>query len=199
MTPPRDELRDLWRSDPGGAAVSPLELLHQLEQRTHNFEGTISRRDLRETAAGVLVAAVFLWLAISTSDTLGRVAYLWLAVCGVWVIFYMRLYSKASRNPAPEQTLAAYQQALREKYDRQIRLLKSAKYWYVLPFWAGLLLSSAAYLERGGGRIGFWLMVVWATALNAAVWWLNESVGVRHLRLKQAELGAWTEDEGVSK
>ena len=199
MTPPTDELRDLWQSDPGGAAVSPLELLHQLEQRTRNFEGTIRRRDLRETIAGVLVAAFFAWHAILAGDSLSRIACVWIAGCGVWVIFYLRRYSRASRNPAPEQTLTAYRQALRDKYDRQIRLLKSAKYWYVLPFWIGLMLIATASLEHGASTTRFLLTAIWFTAANALVWWLNEVKGVRNLRAKRAELAALTGDEGESK
>jgi hypothetical protein len=199
MTPQSDELRDLWQAESGGGGLNPRELLRQLEMRTRDFEATIRRRDLGETAAGVVVAGIFLCFAISAADTWGRVAHVWLAGCGVWVIFYLRRYSRASLNPVPEQTLAGYRQALREKYDRQIQLLKSAKYWYVLPFWVGLLLSAVAYLERGGDRTRFLLFVIWVTAVNAVVWWLNEVRAVGHLRLKRAELVTLTGDEGESK
>ncbi|HYL77884.1 MAG TPA: hypothetical protein VEU96_26970 [Bryobacteraceae bacterium] len=199
MTPQFDELRDIWQSDAGGGGVNPHQLLGQLQRRMRDFEGTIRRRDLRETIGGVLVAFFFVWQAISASDTLTRIACIWIAGCGVWVIFYLRRYSRASRNPAPEQTLAAYRQALREKYDRQIRLLKSAKYWYVLPFWIGLMLIAVGSFERKGGAMRFLLTAIWFTAVNAVVWWLNEVKGVRSLRAKRADLVSLTGDEGESK
>ena len=199
MTPPSDDLRRLWNSDSGGGRCDTPELLRQLERTTRGFDRTVRYRDLREIAAGVLVAAIFLWLAVHDRTPLERAAHGWLAACGVWIGYYLRRYSKISRKPAPEQTLLSYQQELLERYDRQIRLLKSARYWYILPFWAGLLFSAAASLERNGNLAGFGLMVGWVTLVNAAVWWLNDGVGVRYLQDKRRKLAALTGVQGVSE
>jgi hypothetical protein len=101
--------------------------------------------------------------------------------------------------PSPSQTLLTYQQELLERYDGQIRLLKSAKYWYILPFWAGLLFSGVALFERTGNLTRFGLMVGFVTLVNAALWWLNEVVGVRYLQSKRRELTALLENEGVAE
>lgn len=197
--PPSDELGNLWNSESGGGKCDTPELLRQLERTARGFDRAIRFRDLREIAAGVLGGALFLWLAIHDRTPLERAAHLWLAACGVWIVCYFRRYSKISRKPAPEQTLLTYQQELLERYDRQIQLLKSAKYWYILPFWTGLLFSAIAGLERTGDLARFGLMVALVTLLNATLWWLNEVIGVRCLQNKRRDLSALTGNEGISE
>lgn len=199
MRPPSDELTNLWNSEPSQRKCDTAELLRQLERTSHAFDRAIQFRDLRETAAGVLVSAIFLWLALHNRLWLERAAHIWLAVCGAWIAYYFRRYAKISRTPAPEQTLLAYQRELMDRYDRQIRLLKSAKYWYILPLWAGLLLSAFALLQRTGSLAHFGLMVAGVTLVNASLWWLNEVVAVRHLQHRRRALLALTEDVGCSK
>jgi len=194
MTLPSDELRQLWNSDSGGRCDT-AGLLRQLERTASGFDRTLRYRDLRESAAGAMVAAVFLWFAVHDRSPLERAAHVWLAACGVWIAYYLWRYARASRKPAPEQTLLAYQQALLSRYDRQIRLLRSAKYWYILPFWAGLLFSAAAGLERTSNTTAFWLVAVWVTLGNAVVWWLNGVAGVRYLRNERHKLLALTGGE----
>jgi hypothetical protein len=198
MMPPSDELSSLWNADSGGGKRDLLELLRRVERTARDFDRTIRFRDVRETTGGLMVAAIFVWLAIHDLTWLERAAHLWLSACGVWIVFYFRRYAKVSRKPAPEQTLLTYQRELLERYDRQIRLLKSAKYWYILPFWAGLLFSAVALLERTGNLVSFLLMVAAMTLMNAALWWLNEVMGVRHLQSKRGELSAlMRNDDGV--
>ena len=199
MTPPSDELRELWNSEPGGTRCDPAEVLRQLERAGSGFDRTIRLRDLRESAAGILVAVIFLWLAVHDRTPLESAAHLWLAACGVWIILYLRRYSKISRRPETAQTLLAYQQDLLDRFDRQIRLLRSAKYWYILPFWTGLVFSAAAVLARNGNLKLFCLMVAFATLINAVLWWLNEFAGVRCLKNKRRNLAALTGSEEVSK
>lgn len=123
-------------------------------------------------------------------------ADLWLAGCGLWVVFYLKRYSGLSRTPAPDQSLASYRAELLDRYDRQIRLLKTAKYWYVLPFWLGMMLLE---FSRSTHDISFFAGVTFMTGILAVVWWLNEGPGVRHLRRKREELAALVGEEGVSK
>lgn len=195
MMPPSDELRELWQSDSGNGGAGQKTLLLQLEQRARRFHRTIWLRDLREIVAGAVVAVIYLWFAIRAGSILERVSDWWLAACGLWIILYLRLYSKASRNPEPEQSLSGYRRSLCERYDRQIGLLKNAGYWYVLPFWAGLMMNACAYLAAGEW-IPFGVIAGIATAMAAGVWWLNRVAGVRHLERQRQELAALIRQEG---
>ena len=123
----------------------------------------------------------------------------WLAACGLWIVFYLRRNSGLARTPAPDQSLASYRAELLDRYDRQIRLLKTAKYWYVLPLWVGLMLLEFSYRPQAKGDSSFLAVVTLMTGILAVVWWLNEGPGVRRLRRKREEVAALVGEEGVSK
>jgi hypothetical protein len=195
---PSDELRQLWQSDID-KAMNQRDLLHELERRRRNFDRASRRRRLVDIGAMLVVIAVYLWLAAGERTTFERVADLGLAACAVWVIFYVRRYAQLSPKPAPEQTLDAYRQALVERYDRQIRLWKSAKYWFILPMWLAMLLYDVAYRVNGGKNIKFAMVLIVVTVGYAFAWWLYEGRGVRCLEHKRRELAALVGEEGVAK
>jgi len=191
MMPTPDDFSRLWQSVPAG----PAPALRQIEARARRFDRTIRNRDWRESGAGLLVAAVFLWMSFHARG-LALASDLWLAACGIWVVFYLRRYSRTSGGVPPEKSLAAYRRAVLERFDRQIRVVRSAKYWYILPFWAGLMLNAAAFYERTGVTLRFLLLVVFVTALNAALWWVNDVAAVRYLQGKRRELLELFGEEG---
>ena len=194
-----DELRQLWQSDIS-EAMNQHELLRELERRMRNFDRTIRWRNLRETVAGLIVTVAYVWFAVGAGTLLERMADLWLAAWGIWIAVFLRRYAKLSRKPAPEQTLAVYRQALVERYDGQIRLALSVKYWYILPMWLGMLLLSLAVWNQPRGHVRCTLVAVVATAVSAFVWWLNEGPGIRYLQRKRRELAVLMgEEEGASK
>lgn len=183
-----DDLIQAWQAANPEEGLDERGLVAHLKARAHAFDRRIRYRDLRETGAGILIAAVFIWLAVFDRTVLDRAAHLWLAACGAWVVFFLRSYSSASRKPSPARTSIQYRQALLERYDVQIRLLKRARYWYILPFWAGLLFSAFASLESGGGWTRFAVIGGIATVVNAWIWWLNEVAGVSCLDQERREV-----------
>lgn len=188
MTEPRDDLREIWQAGSGSPAVDVEGVLKRMEQKSSEFQRMIARRDLREMLVGAFVAILFGWFAYRSTDWLTRTAELWIAAAGLWIIYWLRRHSYVLRDPPPDQTLAAYYRALSESYDRQIWLLRTAKLWYVLPFWSGLMLFSFAGWRLQHNTITLLVTSITFTATFGFVWWLNESWGVRHLRRKQADL-----------
>jgi hypothetical protein len=95
--------------------------------------------------------------------------------------------------PPPDQSIAAYYRALSESYEVQLKLLKTVKFWYLLPLWIGLLaLALARYrIDRDLPATLFSLGI--PTVFCGLVWWLNEVPGVRYLRRRQAELAGLIE------
>ncbi|HLJ45176.1 MAG TPA: hypothetical protein VKU01_04175 [Bryobacteraceae bacterium] len=194
MIPPRDDLQQMWRAGSGGLAGPTAELIHNVQGKMLDFDRTIRWRDLRETAAAVFIAIVFSWFAIRGGAPLERFANIWLAGWGVCIVFFLRRYSQASRKPLPDMTLSAYSHALQERYERQIRLLKNAKYWYVFPFWVGMMLNAVAYLEHHGSIVRFLILSAGVTVFSGAIWWLNESIAAGYIESKRRELLARMEN-----
>jgi hypothetical protein len=95
--------------------------------------------------------------------------------------------SATNRGPTPRRSLV-------EEYDRQIRLLRTLKYWYIIPLWLGLMLVSAAYRSNQGCIMALLLAGLF-TAVSAALWWFNEITGVRSFQ--RQELIAMTRENGA--
>ena len=92
------------------------------------------------------------------------------AASGLWIVFCMLRYGREAPSPAPDRSLADFQQALLRKYDHQIRLLKNVKYWYLLPPYVGLLLASAGIVMANIARAKpAWPQLVAAGDLHGCV------------------------------
>ena len=199
MTPQSDDLCRLWQSDSGNGAVDPSDLLRELERRSRSFDRMIRRRDIREIAGGLVVTVVYGLMAWKAGTLLFLVSDIWLAACGVWFAYYLRRDSKRSLQPVPDQSLVVYRQSLMERYDGQIRLARSVKYWFLLPMWFGLLLQALASRLDGGSWFKFSMIRLVATVGNGFVWWLNEGPGVRYLERKRRQLAALLGEDGGSR
>jgi len=185
MTPP-DELSNLWQSIPPQPADLQA-LLREVERRASSFDRTIRRRDWRESIAGFAVAVLFTWLGLRARTPLGRVADFWLAAYGLWVVFYLWRNSGPG-EAAPDGTLAEYRRRVIERYERQIRLLRQAKYWYILPLWIGGMLSAYAAFAQ---TRSFVLLITQASAFTATgllLWWVNQAKGVPYVQNKQRDI-----------
>ena len=161
-------------------------------ERARRFDRTIRLRNWRECGAGVLAAALFGFIACQSPNALALAGNLVVAASGLWIVFYLLRYGRGAPLPAPDRSLADFQQALLAQYDQQIRLLLKVKYWYLLPPYVGLLLASAGIMmaDAAKGQPGWpqWIAVALYTALFAFIWWLNGTYAVRKLQAKRAQL-----------
>jgi len=161
-------------------------------ERANRFDRMIRLRNWRECGAGVLVTAIFAFIAWHSPNALARAGHLIVAASGVWYSFYMLRYGREAPSPAPDRSAADFQQALLRKYDHQIRLLKTVKYWCLAPTYAGLLLASAGIVaaNKAAGQPDWPQRIAFAiyTAVFGAAWWANEIYAVRKLRRKRDRL-----------
>ena len=188
----KDELRDLWKSQSLPQEVKGETMLELVEKQMQHFDRKITTRNLREYIGGALVAIIFLWIAFHSPTPLIRAGALLVVASGLWIIFYLRSYG--DRPPDPSQNLADYQLALLERYDRQIRLLKSVKMWYLLPMYIGLMVMSFGLAKQHSAAFVWSDLLAPAiyTAVFAVIWWLNEVSAVKRLRNDRAKLLALT-------
>ena len=165
-------------------------MLELVEKQMRSFDGKISARNLREYIGGGLVAVIFLWIAFHSPTPLIRAGALLVVASGLWIVFYLRSYGRPSAPPDPSQNLADYQRALVERYDQQIRLLRSVKFWYLLPMYIGLLVMSVGLAKQHSGPLVLsdFLAPAIYTAIFIALWWLNEVSAVQRLQNDRAKL-----------
>ena len=176
---PSDDLGSLWQSIPEDTRDMQA-MLREVERRARSFDRTIRRRDWREFIAGFGIAIVFTWMAVYAQTGLRRAADLFLAAYGLWVVLYLWRNSRAG-SAAPEGTLAEYRAAVLQRYNRQIHLLRTAKYWYVLPFWAGGMLSAWAAFAQTRSPAVLMANVTAFSVAAAVLWWVNAAKGVPYV------------------
>jgi hypothetical protein len=187
---PQDELRDLWcsQSHPGPKGE---DMLAVVIERTRTLDRRIAVRNALEIVASLIVVAFFAFVATKAPSPLEMAGSLLVAASGAWIAFYVWRKGTGPSMPVPDADLHSYEALLLENYDHQIRLLKSVKYWYLLPPYLGLFVGWIGHATRVG-----WDAVSWADYLNLVVftsvficiWILNEVYGVRHLRRLKQEL-----------
>ncbi len=186
MTFDEKELMKMWQETtlPGDNG----QLAKKIAARVGKFDRMISWRNLREYAAGAVLVVYFLWQTIRPATP----GFPILPVTGLVVVNFVLIYLWRSqrKNPPldPAADAVSYQTALLARYDRQIKLLATVKYWYVLPIYLWLLLNLALVPARSlSGRVITFFIV---SAFAAFVAWLNEGYAVRKLRAKRAEAEA---------
>jgi len=195
--PLNDRLNHLWRSEASSSSSSQKEkegeaMLTMVIERTRKFDRQILMRNAREYVAAFLATAIFAWFAWKVPTGLEKIGYAIVAASGAWIGYYLFRFGSGPKALDPGVSLNAYNQLLRESYERQIRLARNAKYWYLLPMYAGLLVAN----------LGFWLRMhnegknPWSAAVSllivtagfVGVWILNEVYAVRYLEKMKREL-----------
>lgn len=194
----QDDLRNLWHNEAG---IQPgkraEEMLTLVIERTRRFDRQIAMRNSIECIAAALVVGMFAWFAWKAPNEIIRAGMAMVALSGVWIAFYILRYGGGPKPLDPGMDLSAYPRILEESYERQIRLLRRVKYWYLLPPYIGLVVGSVglwSQLASEGKSLwaGFASLLDFGvtTVVFAFVWILNERYGVRKLERLRDELRA---------
>ncbi len=168
----------LWQETMLPGQIDAARIAREMAGRVEKFDRTIWWRNLREYAAGAILIVYFSWLSLNPASRL-------VALAGIVAVGFVMIYLRWSHRQTPPLDPSAdgksYQAALLDRYDRQIRLLRRVKYWYVLPIYLWMLLSIMTSVPSGqtGRRIKSLLFV---TAFSIFVVWLNEGYAVSKLR-----------------
>ena len=197
--PLNDRLHDLWRSESASSSTSPEqqeregeEMLTMVIERTRKFDRTILLRNVREVVASLIVTGVFAWFAWKAPSQLERAGFVMVAASGIWIVYYLVRFAGGPGRLDPGVNLSGYNRLLLQSYEQQIRSARSVKYWYLLPMYAGLVVTSVgSWLRLHGAGKSPWGSVVSMVMVTAAfgfVWVLNEVYAVRCLEKLKREL-----------
>jgi hypothetical protein len=186
-----DELTLLWQQ--GTSGEPKPEEVARLSGRASiaRFDRVIFWRNSREYISGLMMLPVLLWLVVTNG--IGR-AYGITALAGVAFVMAYLWFKHWKFKPLDASADArAYQSAMLERIDKQIRLLSSVRYWYLLPLYLpGLWVFGGSWTKNG--PVAALLFFAFYTAVFVFIGWLNESWGVRNLRAARAKIEALYED-----
>jgi hypothetical protein len=188
----QDNLEDLWKTQPLQQPVRGDEMRSIVLKKISAFDRTIRMRNTREVVGAVAVAVYFLFLASVHRNAIELVGNLIVVAGALWIIYYIRRHGAGPLEPAPDQPVESFRRALALKYEHQIRLLRRAKFWYLLPIYVGLLTGSAGLLlEQAKTRPLTWidaLSPLIYTLIFAGLWWVNEVYAVRKLERSRTQI-----------
>jgi hypothetical protein len=196
---PADDFRQIWNSQATSKELKGGdEMLATVIERTRNLDRKIAIRNTRECIAGALVAGIFAWQAWNAPSPLERLGMVIVALSGVWVAYYLLRHGGGPRRLDPGAKLTAYGDLLRESYDQQIRLLRSVKYWGILPAYAGILIADIGTRMRWAGEgknpwTDFTRIAI-VTAVFGAYWFVNETYSVPRLQRLKNTLPSLSEE-----
>ena len=145
------ELKQLWQSQalPPRASAVDAGVVEKMQKRMKRFDRTLFWRDARELAACGVVAIWFgrnLTPAHSVTTQLGAVVVILSCLFIVWRLMAAR---RGQRSFPERDSVAEFLTAELAKVSRQIRLLQSVLWWYILPLYVGVALIFF------GGAAGF--------------------------------------------
>lgn len=198
-----DELQRLWKSQPPCGSVKGDDMFKIVQRKMQKFDRMIAWRNRVECIAAAAVAIFFTWTAVHAPNFVMKAGCLVVAGGGVWIIYYMLRHGNVKATVDPSENLANYTQALLGRYDHQIRLLRSVKYWYLLPIYIGLLIMSLGIaIQTAQAGVPAWVDLIapaLCTVVFGIIWWLNEVPAVRRLRRERAQLLLITNQYEVSR
>lgn len=189
-----EEMKQAWQvqATPGGLRVDAGILREELRQSRRRFAATIFWRDVREV--GVCLVLIPVWIYLGLDRSCDWTWYLMVPAL-LWIAGYLLADRMRSRRRPldPGEPLRRHVEITMEQLDRQIRLLRTVFWWYLLP----IILAMAAYLGHDAwqGRTGGWWMMAAASevsgmgvAVMIGVYWLNQYVVRTDLEPRRHEL-----------
>lgn len=181
-----DAYRDAWdETDPGHEALEEERLLERVREESDAFEKKIRRRDLVETLAAVVVAAVFGYEAAIAETGLARIGALIVIGSSAFVVWWLRRARQAGPARSMDLPVADRLRSERERIESQIRLLESVLWWYAGPLAVGVALF---VLGLQAGAVATAASLTFLVAVCGFVWWLNRRAVRRDLRPRHDRL-----------
>jgi hypothetical protein len=185
MTGAEDELMLLWRQGTS-SAPDPAEVARLAARASmRRFDRLIARRNVVETVAAFGVLVFFGWRLAAGDD---RVSNGISVACVSFVIAYLWWQHRHEIALDTTADAEAYHAALLARLDRQIALLRTVPYWYLLPLYVPMILTGVPLWQKNAAATVAYFAVV--TAVYVAIGVLNVRVGVPRLLAERARLQA---------
>lgn len=151
-----------------------------IRHRATKFEHKISRRNLRESIAGLLVIVLFAYCFTTTHEIALRTTW-GLFIAGVLVVLInLRLQASGRTMPA-EMGSASCLEFFQSELERQRDALKNVWKWYLAPVIPGYVALNVAFVfgfrYAGLGRLV--LLDLFFIGLFVGIWWLNQKAAQR--------------------
>ena len=174
-----DDMKRAWQSESGISQEQFDQIGDRVREGTTLLQSTIFRRDMVETFASIVVAAFFT-PGLFTAKNL--VAWSGFAIIVLACITIPFVFWRARTRPIDTVSSANFCDFVDIEIDylrRQVQLLRTVAWWYLLPLYVGLILVTVGATELSHGSlfemIFVAILVALCTSLLIYIWWLNQA------------------------
>ena len=179
------EFKQMWQESAFPQPADASEIVRQIANTVQRFDRKIFWRNFREYAAGGIMLVVF---AYGAAFDRGRIVSMIGVAAMSFVLVYMWWKHRDIKPLDPSADARAYQTALVARFDRQVQLLRNARYWYFLPLYLLILAMTTTNAMHRPAQIPPWAHAIilaaslaFVTALFIWLARLNERHAVRLL------------------
>jgi hypothetical protein len=167
------EAQQIWQSQP----VDGMEMsVEAIRLRAGKFERKISRRNLRESIAALIVIAFFSYNCIASDNILFRITWGLFIAGTIWVMMVLQLKGRPKTLPVMLGSSSSLE-FFRSELERQRDLIKNVWQWYLAPMVPGYVALNLAWAFGLPHHIGWIKMAaldVFFVAVFVGVWRLNQ-------------------------
>ncbi len=172
-----EDLKGTWQAQRGISQQRFDQISAKVRGSSDLLQTTIFRRDMRETAASVLVLVFFLPGLFAAKNWVAWSGFAIEVVAGLTIPLV--LWWARKRLPA-SFSAANFLDFVHVEIDflrRQIRLLKWITWWYLLPIYVGIVLITVGIKRPRFSTADVIFAVVYllsCAGLFVFIWWLNQ-------------------------
>ena len=167
------EAQQIWQSQPVEGTKMSVEAIRL---RAGKFERKISRRNLRESFASVIVMVFFSYNLITSHEILFQITWGLFIAGMIWVVLVLNLKGNPKTLPAVMGSSSSLE-FFRSELERQRDLIKNVWTWYLAPLVPGYVALNLAWafgLPHHIGWIKMLLLDAFFVAIFVGVWTLNQ-------------------------
>jgi purine-cytosine permease-like protein len=135
MSRDRDALQSLWTDQPEEEDF--VMSVEEIRSRAERFQTRITRRNLIEYAATILVVAVFAVQAALVPELVVRIGALLVVLGAMTVAWRLHVQGRAATRAEMDQVGSSWAEFHRAELVRQRDALRSVWAWYIGPFVPG--------------------------------------------------------------
>lgn len=174
-------LKQLWL-DSGNeqkVEINNEKLITSINQKISNIEKLVKRRNRREITISVLMIPLFGWWLLGVPQALAKIGAAIIFLSCLLVIFRLSYTRKISVG---ENTASAIKFHLIESLERvksEIKLHDSILWWYLLPFFIGVICFYYAYPVTLLNKAIYTALVA---ALYTYIYFMNKKVVKKKLK-----------------
>ncbi len=169
-----EELKTVWQERRVEApALTKEELMSNVMQRLERLRRDLMWRDVHESAAAIVVGAIFAVAAYFVRAPLARAGALVLVGASLMVITVLAALRlrHGREETAPDTSLAEFCRRELAHVDAQIRWTRRVAWWYIAPLLIGV---NMFFWGTSHSTTAAAVYLIATLALSAGIYWLNQ-------------------------